>query len=326
MKIVEVQDNNRWDEFLRNRRYPEFLQSSQWLDFQGLWAKNIHRLGVEDSNGQLVAVAGLILNTTPLGKNYFYCPRGPVLDRNFRNKERCVEKLMERIEELARREKAMFLRLESNFFLPPNLKWPLKPTTEIQPSKTLILDLEQSEEELMKHMHHKTRYNIRLAFKKGVEVRDGEEKDFERFWELMEETKNRDGFRTHPRSYYHKMLNRDKGFIKMKVAEVEGEIVAAGIFSFFGKVATYMHGASSYHCRRVMAPYALQWRAIREAKSKECQYYDLHGINPDKWPGVTRFKKGFGGTEVNYPGTRDLIFDKNWYNVYKVLRYIKRKL
>ena len=326
MKIIEVQDKNRWDNFLKNRRFPESLQSGPWLDFQAYWAEKTVRLGVEDEDGQLVAVAGLILKSTPLGKNYFYCPRGPVINRNLAEKERCVEKLIERIEELARQEKAMFVRVEPNFFLPPNLKWPVYSTAEIQPSKTSILDLGQSEEELMKQMHHKTRYNTRLAFKKGVEVRDGEEKDLDKFWELMTQTGNRDGFRLHPRVYYEKMLNLDKEFLKMKVAELEGEVVAVGLFSFFGATATYMHGASSYRHRRVMAPYALQWRAIREAKSRECRYYDLYGVDPDKWPGVTRFKKGFGGTEVHYPGTRDVVFKRGWYNIYKGLRYIRRKI
>src|SRR6056297_1246629 len=168
MKIVEIQDSNRWDDFLKNRRFPEFLQSSRWLDFQAEQSGKVFRLGVESETGELVAGAGLVLKPTPLKRGYFYCPRGPVLDRNVSNKEEILIGLLKKIEDLAQKEKAIFLRLESNFDLPPDLEWKVEPTIEIQPGKTLVLDLGRPEEDLMKQMHQKTRYNIRLAFKKGV--------------------------------------------------------------------------------------------------------------------------------------------------------------
>ena len=97
-------------------------------------------------------------------------------------------------------------------------------------------------------------------------------------------------------------------------------------------MGSYVHGASANEFRNVMAPYALQWEVIKLAKQKNCKYYDFNGIDEKKWPGVTRFKMGFarfesarqGGEVVEYPGTFDMVFDNLWYNVYKLIRRIRR--
>jgi peptidoglycan pentaglycine glycine transferase (the first glycine) len=219
----------------------------------------------------------------------------------------------------------------------------IKKTIDIQVSKTIILDLIKSEEELLAAMHQKTRYNIRLAEKRGVKIREagvsspllspanGAGKEglgvvggFEKFWDLMSATVNRDGFRLHEKEYYKKMLEVEN--IKLYFAEFEGKVICAGIFSFFGDTAIYLHGASSDENRELMAPHLLQWELIKKAKSLGCKYYDFFGIDEKKWPGVTRFKRGFGGQELNYPGTFDIIFDKRKYIVYKLLRIIRRMI
>ena len=104
----------------------------------------------------------------------------------------------------------------------------------------------------------------------------------------------------------------------------ERKIIAGNIVSFFGNTATYVHGASSNEYRNVMAPYLLQWEVIKIVQEKGYKYYDFYGIDEKKWPGVTRFKLGFSGNIVEYPGTFDLAFDNLWYNMYKVLRKIRR--
>ncbi len=112
--------------------------------------------------------------------------------------------------------------------------------------------------------------------------------------------------------------------IKLFIAEYKKKPIAANIVSFFGDTAVYMHGASGADHRNVMAPYLLQWHAIKLGKQVGCKYYDFYGIDEKKWPGVTRFKRGFGGRAVNYPGTFDLIFDSSWYNIYKMVRRVRR--
>ena len=189
-------------------------------------------------------------------------------------------------------------------------------------------------------MHQKTRYNLRLAEKKGVTVREARNDEFEVLWELMRNTCERDGFRLHGKEYYREMLKSDLGvvisdsdnsnhqslIIKLFFAEYEGKVIAANIIAFFGDTVTYVHGASADKYRNVMAPYLLQWHCIKTAKEQGYKYYDFYGIDENKWPGVTRFKKGFGGEELQYPGTFDAVFGEGWYNMYKALRWVRRKV
>jgi lipid II:glycine glycyltransferase (peptidoglycan interpeptide bridge formation enzyme) len=200
----------------------------------------------------------------------------------------------------------------------------IRRSLDVQVSKTIILDLSKTEDKLLKEMHQKTRYNIRLAEKKGVKIREAAEGEFEKFWELMSQTVNRDGFRLHEKDYYEKMIEVDG--VKLFLGEAENKILCSGIFSFFGDTAVYLHGASSNENRELMAPHILQWELARRAKALGFKYYDFFGVDEKKWPGVTRFKRGFGGKEVNYPGTFDVIFDIFKYDGYKVLRFVRRFL
>ena len=363
MEVVEIKDKNQLDDFLAKQKHSQFLQAWLWGDFQEKVAGKVFRLGVEEE-GKLVAIATIVKKMLPMGKNYFYCPRGPVgkfqiqnskfqtnSNNQIQNSKQVAELLFYEIRELARKEGAMFLRFEPEVELKLE-NWQIEKTLDVQPSKTLILDLNKSEDELLAGMHQKTRYNIRLAEKKGVRLEEAGIESFDKFWELMGQTSDRDDFRLHGIDYYKEMIKLDhrqghrqslrqglrqggasgtggtggtgKDFIKLFFAKYKGKAIAAGIFSFFGNTATYMHGASSDENRNLMAPYSLQWEAIKLAKAKGYKYYDFFGIDEKKWPGITRFKKGFGGKEKKYPGTFDLAFDPGWYSVYKMVRKVRR--
>ena len=173
-------------------------------------------------------------------------------------------------------------------------------------------------------MHQKTRYNIRLAEKKGVKIVESGAARFEEFWQLLVSTGDRDEFNLHGRSYYQEMLKFDSNFVKLFFAESEGKLLAVSLVVFFGDMATYIHGGSANENREVMAPYALQWQMIKLAKQMNYKYYDFHGVDEVKWPGVTRFKFGFGAKQADYPGTFDLVYDQGWYNIYKMVRKVRR--
>jgi len=111
---------------------------------------------------------------------------------------------------------------------------------------------------------------------------------------------------------------------KLYLAEYKDRVIAASLVSFFGNMATYVHGASSSEFRNLMAPHFIQWQAICDAKDKGLAYYDFCGIDSERWPGVTRFKKGFGGEEISYPGTYDLVFDQKFYTAYRFFRKLRR--
>ena len=196
-------------------------------------------------------------------------------------------------------------------------------TRSIQPRQTILLDFTKEESELLQKMHPKTRYNIRLAERHGVSVEkvDLSEENFEMFWKLLIETSKRDKFSTHPKKYYKKMIetlggSENDAHIALFVAKYKGKPLAAELVMFFGETATYLHGASSEEERGVMAPYAIHWEIIKEVKKMGYKYYDFWGIDEKKWPGVTRFKRGFGGEEISYPETFDLPVQKLWYKIY----------
>lgn len=323
MRIITITDKKQLNDFVGGQKQSQFLQSWQWGEFQKEVSGAIWRIGVEDG-GQLAASAKLVKKQLPMGRSYFYCGRGPVIGIS-NNELGIMNKLFNAIKELAAQEDIMFLRFEPTFnFQLSTFNLPIFKTIDVQPSKTLILDLSLPEEKLLKQMHQKTRYNIRLAERKGVKIVQAGIERFEEFWQLLVSTGDRDEFNLHGRSYYQAMLKLDSDFIKLWFAEYQGKPLAGNLVVFFGDTATYIHGGSSNENRELMAPYALQWHNIKLAKQLGYKYYDWHGADEIKWPGVTRFKLGFSGTEVNYPGTFDLVYDAGWYNIYKMVRKVRR--
>ena len=283
-----------------------FLQSAGWEEFQKSVGNKVFR--VDD--------VLLIQKSLPFNKCYFYIPRADID--------------IDKVKELAKKENCIFLRIEPADKLQVT-SYKLQKVADVQPSKTVILDLDKSEEEILKDMHQKTRYNIRLAEKKGVKIK--ELNDFEVFWNLMEETTKRDKFRGHGKEYYEKMLSltpnpspRGRGELNIKLyaAEYEGKVLAVGIFVFYDDTATYLHGASTHENKNVMAPYLLHWEMIKLAKKQGYKYYDFYGIDEQKWAGITRFKKGFSTEETNYSGAFDVVFNKGWYLVYKIFKKIRK--
>lgn len=321
MEIIYFKNKEEHDGFVGMQKYSQFLQSWQWGEFQSKVAGETLRLGIK-KDGEIIAAASFTKKKLPIGKSYYYCPRGPVIN-NSDFRFRILELLFNEIKKIAEDEKAIFLRFDPVFRI-KDLNLPLQKTIDVQPSKTILMDLKEGEEELLKKMHQKTRYNIRLAEKKRVKIFEGDIKYFDSFWRLLNETTERDDFRPHGQDYYIEMLNSDPNFIKLFVAEYEGKIIASNIVSFFGDTATYMHGASSNEFRNVMAPYLIQWHVIKEAKKRGCRYYDFYGIDEKKWPGVTRFKSGFGGDNRHFPGTFDYVLDRGWYNIYGMVRKVRR--
>jgi len=277
-----------------------FLQSKAWLDFQKSQGRKIWR----------IEEIGIIRHNLPFKKSYLYSPRceGKFFSALF----------LKNVKEIAKQENAIFFKaepqdnidLQQSGFVGGN---------GIQPKKTLILDIMKSEQELLEKMHHKTRYNINLAIKKGVKI-SIEKKNFAEFWRLMQETTKRDGFRSHQKDYYKKLL--EIPCTELFVAEHENKIIAANIVVFYNKTAIYLHGTSDHEHRNLMATPLLQWEQIKEAKKRGCVEYDFWGIDENKWPGVTRFKKSFNGKEITYLGAYDLIFQPIWYKIYKIARKI----
>ena len=269
---------------------------------------------------ELVGIASFALVPLPFDWSYISCVRGPIFSRP------CVE--TEALKLLA--DGKVFVRFEP---LDDAKIFGFKKTFSVSPKTTLITSLEKSEEKLLSGFHQKTRYNINLAKRKGVKVEITNAWELDIVWPLFEETSKRDGFRLHDKKHYEELLKLKSNNLKvfLAVAFYENRPLAANIMVDFNGTRTYLHGASSNSNRNVMAPFLLHWELLKDARVKGLKFYDWWGIassdNPkDPWAGITRFKKGFGGEVVEYPGTFDFVFKPFCYWFYQLARLIKRKI
>ena len=223
----------------------------------------------------------------------------------------------------------LFMRIEPPVASMEFKKWHkgigIKKVKTAYPKRTIVLDFKKSEEELLKAMHQKWRYNIRLAERKGVQIEKCN--DIDEFYVLAKVTENRDKIKLFGKNYFVKLwqLLSEKQAGDFFVARYNGEVISAIINVYYGNTAVYFYGASSDKHRNVMPNHLIQWQAIKEAKKRGLEYYDFWGIaetdDPkDSWAGVTRFKRGFGGQEASYGQSYDFIFNPFWYKMYNIVR------
>ncbi len=328
------------NEFVASRPHSQFLQSWSWGEFQSRLAgqknvgRQVWRFGIYLEN-EISASASFIAMPLGFKKSYLFCPRGPIIknDLSDKQKDEVLKLILSKVRDLTiqtKQSEEIFFRFEIDFHLPLLKSAKTQITKAIQPPDTLILNLEPATEELLNSFHPKARYNIKVAEKHGVAIQKLPAEQFDQCWPLFKQTGKRDQFGLHPKGYYEKMMKQKE--LELWVAKTaENAIIAANLMVFYGNTVTYLHGASDYNYRQLMAPNLLQWTLIREAKKRGFKYYDWHGIAPDDnaehpWAGVTRFKKGFGGQVVSYPGTYDFIYQPGWYKLYQWARKFNRLL
>ncbi|MBI4054284.1 MAG: peptidoglycan bridge formation glycyltransferase FemA/FemB family protein [Candidatus Doudnabacteria bacterium] len=338
MQVFEISDSKQFNSFLISRE-ASVLQSWEWGDFQKRLGRKVWRLLLTTNTGKVLAGATVVKIPLARGKSYFYAPRGPVI-ANSANVEKVWQLFLDKLSDLQSFEQPIFFRVDPQVVAYPggfalvNLGFRKIPW-EIQPKDTLVLDLRLSEQQLLHGMKPKTRYNIHLAQKKGVTVEQFSEGKWAKiFWQLIKETERRDRFTSHPYTYYFNLLEglgRSRS-AKLFLAYYQKRPLAGAIISYFGNTATYLHGASADRLRNVMAPYLVQWTAMKQAKSAGLKRYDFGGIAPTHssavhaWSGLTRFKTGFGGQEISYIGAYDLPYSQFWYGSYQLLRHFNRLL
>ncbi len=342
---------NDWDCFVLKHgpRSGQFLQSWNWGEFVKSLSDDrrgvalcppIDRIAWMSDEDEVVAIAQVQRKKIPFFGTYAYIPRGPIsLGSSVDISDVTHNDLFIRVEPIDGYP-SPFAKASSDTQAAP-LR--IIKTKSIQPQHTLITDLAVTTDQLLVNMHKKTRYNIRLAEKKGVVIEIGSA-SIDDVWPVFEMTASRDTFRLHGKEYYRDMLNtlsrrdhpqpllvKDGGLrVFLAIAKHEGDILAANIMIDFGKTRTYLHGASSNTKRNFMAPYLLHWELMKDAKSRGITFYDWWGVAPidapanHSWAGISRFKRGFGGEEVSYPQTIDVV-QKFWrYLFYRVARKIKR--
>lgn len=347
-----------WTQALARLPYAHALQSWAWADLKSRWGWTPIPLTmtVAQSSWEPLAAAMVLKRQAPrLPFSILYVPRGPLLDYHDPELRRHV---LAQLERLARRERAIFIKIDpevvyrwggqSGEWRVESGEWRVSPTgkqlvqdlrqrgwrfsaDQIQFRNTVELPLEESEEALLAAMKQKTRYNIRLAGRKGVIVRPATPADFPTIAAMYQETAQRNRFTARPTEYYLDAWQTfyDAGMAHPLIAEFEGRPLAAVIIVRFGERAIYMYGASNEEERQRMPTYLLQWEAIRWAKAQGCRVYDFWGapdefVESDRMWGVWRFKEGFNGQVVSFVGAWDYVARPFWYWLYTAVmpRYL----
>ena len=300
----------------------EMLQSGFWGFFKQKHGWNA--LAFEVSAG--TSVEGLLVLTRKLARVFSiaYVPFGPGCDPGTGRGEH-LSGLAEALRRSLPRG-TLFLRFDLPWSkegdvtdAPRGLPKVRKSASDMQPASTVIVDINRPLADVLESMKHKTRYNARLAEKKGVKVTEGSLDDVPRWYAIYQETARRDRISIHSLSYYRGLLQAVHEYpgvspeVKLLLAWHDGELLAGNIVAFWKTRAAYLYGASSGSKRNLMPTYALQWEAIRLAHAAGCRMYDLYGVPPRPDPGhpmsgLYQFKTGFSDTVLERWGTWDVSY------------------
>jgi peptidoglycan pentaglycine glycine transferase (the first glycine) len=352
-----------WNSLISELPNPHFLQTYEWgrvkakygwMPLYVVWTDNGQFFVMKDTDHWSLdtdhcVAAALILKRQILRNGFaarlsiLYSPKGPLLDWS---DEVLRKRVLNDLQAFAKKQGAIFLKTDPDVVLGTGVPqaeddyidkggqvvmselkrrgW-LYSSDQIQFKNTVLIDLNPSEEELLAQMKQKTRYNIRLAEKKGVNLRVGNQEDLGMLYKMYAETSIRDGFVIRDEDYYKTVWNL---FMKAGspacvplIADVNGEPVAAIFVFYFAERAYYVYGMSRDKHREKMPTYLLQWEAIKRAKTMGCRVYDLWGApdvldESDSMWGVYRFKEGLGGKVVRTLGAWDFAPHPFWYKLY----------
>ena len=314
-----------WQTFLSNHPDAHLLQTGEWGELKSAFGWEPVRIIPDDG-----PACQILFRHLPLGLTLAYIPKPAVGGEHLA----FSESFWTEVDSVCKKRRAVFLKIEPDAWDDEPATWNLKPATisphNIQPPRTIIIDLTGSEDDILARMKQKTRYNIRLAAKKGVTVRAWD--DIPAFHEMMQITGGRDNFGVHSLEYYQRAyeLFRPTGMAELLVAEFEEKSLAALMVFSRGRHAWYVYGASNNQERNRMPTYLLQWEAMRWARNKGAEEYDLWGIpdvdeetleeqfterNDGLW-GVYRFKRGFGGEVKRAIQAIDRVYNPTLYWLY----------
>lgn len=304
------------------------LQSFEWGEFREKTGIKVIRKGIYEGEE---LVSGLQLTIHRIPRTPFtigYLPKG----------EMPTKEVLAELKKIGQEEKCLFIQLEPNVVKSQQEETRIKelgllPAAHPLFTKfTFVLDLTKSEEDLLKDMHQKSRYNIRVAKKHEVAVKeDNSEKAFASYWQLTEETTKRQKFYAHTKKYHTDQwetfahdTNTDHLTSHLFTASYNGRILTALLFFVFHDTLYYPYGASSNEHRNVMHSNLAMWEGIRFGKALGLRKFDMWGAmgaDPDPkdpWFGFHNFKQKFGPEHVEFIGSYDLVINPVLYQAYKI--------
>ena len=331
-----------WERWLVQFPDVHILQTANWGALKAAFGWEPVRIVIESPEHGPIG-AQILFRKLPFGLKMGYLAKGPVGVQELPFDSPAWADLWREVDAVCRQRHAVFLMVEPDIWRtesaeqappPPGFK---PAGQSIQPLRTILVDLAGSEDQLLARMKQKTRYNIRLAQKRGVLVHPWN--DLNAFFRLMTTTGDRDEFGVHSQDYYTHAyeLFQPHSQCELMVAVYEEQPLAAIMVFIRGKRAWYFYGASADAHRELMPTYLLQWEAIRWARSQGCSQYDLWGVpdasedtleanftdRSDQLWGVYRFKRGFGGQVQRARGPWDRVYRTAWYRLYRAYLQIR---
>ena len=337
MRLLEEKDKEEYTKFIEKHERCNFQQSIEWGKVKSFWKNEI--VLAEDKNGNIIGSISILIRKIPIFGNLMYSSRGPICD--IHNIE-VLKQLTDGIKHLAKKYNAFVLKMDpeipynestvnnlkkAHFKVKSDFKDILEP---MQTIRNMILHIDgKTEEEVMLKYSQKTRYNIRLAKKKGVTVRySNSEEDCRKFYDLMVITAKRDKIAVRSYEYYKSIMEAFGNKARIYMAEYDGEPLASALCINYGKKVMYFYGASSNEKRNLMPTYLIQQEMINWAIESNCKEYNFGGIFNDTIDdGLYRFKSGFCKQDgyTKFIGEIDKVYKNSYYYVFsKVLPKVKK--
>ena len=312
---MENINEKEYQEFLESHEKGHYAQSLEWAKVKSDWKNEI--IIIRDEKGKIKASLSLLIRKLPyINYSIMYAPRGPVCNPD---DEKSFKELIKKADELAKKYKSFMLKMDPDILVSNNefknmaKKYGFKIEEKIKDVNTLLqprfvfrLDLKgKTENDVFASFHSKTRYNIRLATKKGVTIREGKRENLQQFQDILETTGTRDGFYIRNKEYFEKLYDSfDSKHLKLVFADYQGKPIACVLNIFYGNKEWYLYGGSLNEHRNVMSTYLLQWEMIKQAIERNMDCYDFRGVCATDAThyneGLYRFKKGFNADFVEF--------------------------
>jgi len=328
LKYLGKEYQREWEDLTKNNPVTGFMQSFYWAEFQNLIGWETYKIGIFDKNK---LIGGAIIGKYSHYKdyNFLFIPEGPVIPYQTTEGEKMFQLLVGEIDKIINlegKQRTSHLSIEPKLIKVPNyFSRFIKTSVDRQPLKTSLLDLYQTEEQILKKMKPKGRYNIKVAVRHKVKIFSKDPTEgLKLFLPLYKSFVKKHKIEGKDNDYFESLayvLSKNISG-KFYFACCQDQILATVLVVFYGNTATYLFGASTDINKKVMAPYLLHWEIIKELKRLGYKWYDWYGVSPDEkdenhpWLGFTKFKKKFGGQEVKYIGGYDFVYNDKLYQKY----------
>ena len=336
IETVKIENASEFDNFVRGHKKGHMMQTSMWgkVKKEWDWTGFIAR----EDNGDIKGVCGVLIRKIPMTSfKMMYAPRGPVCDLH--DKE-TVTVLINAVSEYGKKNKAYTFKIDTDTLATDTEYIDLLKSCgftfkehgaefdTVQARYIFRLPLEgRTEDEVMAGFHSKTRYNTRLAERKGIRIEIKGVEACEEFHNLMLITGERDNFATRSTEYFERIMNAFGDDARIYFAYYEDELLAGALDVHVGDKIWYVYGASSNSHRNLMPTYLVQWSMIKWAIEEGCSWYDFRGGYPDEdnpLHGIYKFKKGFCNDYMEFMGEADLIMDKFGYKTVEKMQKLSK--